>query len=130
MLATSVFTTAVNNFPNGCHVCEIEIDIETGETTIVRYNVVDDVGTVLNPMLLHGQIHGGVAQGAGQALMEDIHFDESGQMVTGSFMDYAMPRAHDFPHVTSRPILCRPRPTRSAPRARAKPVASAHCRRW
>ena len=83
--------------PNGCHVCEVEIDRDTGAVEIVRYSVVDDVGTVINPMLLHGQINGGVAQGIGQILMEDIHFDaESGQLVTGSFMDYAMPRAGDF----------------------------------
>ena len=84
------------NFPNGCHICELEIDKETGVVEIVRYSVVDDVGTVLNPMLLHGQIHGGVAQGAGQVLMEDIHFDASGQLVTASFMDYAMPHAHNL----------------------------------
>ncbi|MDO8877583.1 MAG: xanthine dehydrogenase family protein molybdopterin-binding subunit [Pseudolabrys sp.] len=110
--ATAVHTTPVNNYPNGCHICEVEIDIETGETAVVRYNVVDDVGTVLNPMLLHGQIHGGVVQGVGQALMEDIHFDESGQMVTASFMDYAMPHAHNFPaiHVEANPV-----PTRTNP---------------
>jgi carbon-monoxide dehydrogenase large subunit len=110
--ASAVHTTPVNNYPNGCHVCELEIDIETGETTIVRYNVVDDVGTVLNPLLLHGQIHGGVAQGAGQALMEDIHFDETGQMVTASFMDYAMPHAHHFSniHVEANPV-----PTKTNP---------------
>ncbi len=75
LAATAVHKTPVDNYPNGCHICELEIDMETGETEIVRYSVVDDVGTVLNPMLLHGQIHGGVAQGAGQVLMEDIHFD-------------------------------------------------------
>jgi aerobic carbon-monoxide dehydrogenase large subunit len=96
LAATAVYKTPVNNYPNGCHICEVEIDMETGETEIVRYNVVDDVGTVLNPMLLHGQIHGGIAQGAGQALMEDIHFDAGGQLVTASFMDYAMPHAHNF----------------------------------
>jgi carbon-monoxide dehydrogenase large subunit len=112
LAATAVHKTPVNNYPNGCHICEVEIDIETGETGIVRYNVVDDVGTVLNPLLLHGQIHGGVAQGAGQALMEDIHFDESGQMVTASFMDYAMPHAHNFPaiHVEANPV-----PTKTNP---------------
>ena len=68
---------------------------------MLRYSVVDDVGTVLNPMLLHGQIHGGVAQGAGQVLMEDIHFDASGQLVTASFMDYAMPRADLLPPFTT-----------------------------
>ena len=112
LAANAVHMTPVNNYPNGCHICEVEIDIETGETAVVRYNVVDDVGTVLNPMLLHGQIHGGVAQGVGQALMEDIHFDESGQMVTASFMDYAMPHAHNFPaiHVEANPV-----PTKTNP---------------
>ena len=71
----------------------MEIDPETGVTSIMRYSVVDDVGTVMNPMLLKGQIVGGVVQGVGQILMEDIHFDTEGQLVTGSFMDYAMPRA-------------------------------------
>jgi carbon-monoxide dehydrogenase large subunit len=97
LTATAAYTAPVANYPNGCHICEIEIDIETGKVDIVRYCVVDDVGTVLNPMLLHGQIHGGIAQGAGQILMENIHFDTDGQIVTGSFMDYAMPHAHDFP---------------------------------
>ncbi|MBX6328646.1 MAG: xanthine dehydrogenase family protein molybdopterin-binding subunit [Pseudolabrys sp.] len=94
--ASAVYAAPVANYPNGCHICEVEIDRETGETRIVRYTVVDDVGTVLNEKLLHGQIHGGIAQGAGQALMEDIRFDRSGQLVTASFMDYAMPRAHHF----------------------------------
>ena len=94
--ANAVYTAPVANYPNGCHICEIEIEQDTGKAEIVRYCVVDDVGTVLNPMLLHGQIHGGIAQGAGQALMEDIHFDAAGQLVTASFMDYAMPHAHDF----------------------------------
>ncbi len=94
--ANAVHKTPVNNYPNGCHICEIEIDLETGAAEVVRYTVVDDVGTVLNPMLLHGQIHGGVVQGVGQVLKEDIHFDDSGQLVTASFMDYAMPRAHDI----------------------------------
>ena len=96
LAATAVYKAGLQNFPNGCHVCEIEIDRETGVVEIVRYSVVDDVGTVLNPLLLHGQIHGGVAQGAGQVLMEDIHFDASGQLVTASFMDYAMPHAHNL----------------------------------
>ncbi len=96
LMATAVYNQPVANYPNGCHICEVEIDRDTGETQIVRYSVVDDVGTVMNPMLLHGQIHGGIAQGAGQALMEDIHFDASGQLVTASFQDYAMPHAHNF----------------------------------
>ena len=95
LVATSVYKADVENYPNGCHVCEVEIDRDTGEVAIARYTVVDDVGTVLNPMLLHGQIHGGVVQGVGQILMEDICRDASGQPLTGSFMDYALPRASD-----------------------------------
>ncbi len=96
LMATAVFNASVPNFPNGTHVCELEIDPDTGTVALERYSVVDDVGTVLNPLLLHGQIHGGVVQGIGQILMEDIHFDEDGQLLTGSFMDYAMPRARDI----------------------------------
>jgi carbon-monoxide dehydrogenase large subunit len=96
LTATSVYRADVENFPNGCHVCEVEIDRDTGAVEIARYTVVDDVGTVLNPLLLHGQIHGGVAQGVGQVLMEDICRDASGQPMTGSFMDYAVPRAADI----------------------------------
>ncbi|MGE3148412.1 MAG: xanthine dehydrogenase family protein molybdopterin-binding subunit [Pseudorhodoplanes sp.] len=85
-------------FPNGCHVCEIEIDPETGVSRIERYTVIDDVGRVINPLLLDGQIHGGVAQGAGQALLEEIVFDpDDGQLLSGSFMDYGMPRARHLP---------------------------------
>lgn len=85
-------------FPNGCHVCELEIDPETGEVFIERYAVVDDVGRVINPMICHGQIEGALAQGIGQALMENVAFDrDSGQMLSASFMDYAMPRAADLP---------------------------------
>ena len=84
-------------YPNGCHVCEVEIDVDTGAPEIVAYTLVDDFGRVVNPLLLAGQIHGGIAQGAGQALMELAAYDPSGQLVTGSFMDYAMPRAQDFP---------------------------------
>jgi carbon-monoxide dehydrogenase large subunit len=90
------FEPDVANYPNGAHICEVEIDRETGTTRIVRYCVVDDVGTVINPLLLKGQIHGGIAQGVGQALMEDLAFDEDAQIVAGSFMDYAMPRADQF----------------------------------
>lgn len=84
-------------YPNGCHVCEVEIDPDTGVTTLARYVVVDDVGTVINPLIVKGQMHGGIAQGAGQVLMEEISFDQDGQLVTGSFLDYAMPRADDLP---------------------------------
>jgi carbon-monoxide dehydrogenase large subunit len=84
-------------FPNGCHVCEVEIDPETGEVAVVRYSSVNDFGTIVNPLLVEGQIHGGVVQGLGQCFMESARYDETGQLLTGSFMDYAMPRATDFP---------------------------------
>jgi aerobic carbon-monoxide dehydrogenase large subunit len=112
LFATAVYNAPVNNYPNGCHICELEIDLETGKVDITRYSVVDDFGTVLNPLLLHGQVHGGIAQGAGQALMENIHFDDAGQLVTASFMDYAMPHAHDLcdMEVESNPV-----PTKTNP---------------
>jgi len=84
-------------YPNGTHVCEVEIDPETGATEIVGYTIVDDFGVTVNPVLLAGQMHGGVAQGLGQALREDTVYGEDGQLLTASFMDYAMPRAADFP---------------------------------
>jgi aerobic carbon-monoxide dehydrogenase large subunit len=94
---TGTFKPDRPSFPNGCHGVEVEIDPETGKTDLISYYVVDDVGNVINPLTLKGQIYGGVAQGVGQALMEDINFDsESGQLLSGSFMDYAMPRADDF----------------------------------
>jgi carbon-monoxide dehydrogenase large subunit len=86
-----------SSFPNGCHVAEVEIDPETGVVQVVRYNSVNDFGTIVNPLLVEGQIHGGVLQGIGQALMETARFDETGQLLTGSFMDYALPRADDAP---------------------------------
>ncbi len=93
----AVYVPDAATFPNGTHICEVEIDPETGKTAVLRYIAVDDVGTVVNPLLLDGQIHGGVAQGIGQAFLERIAFDrESGQNLTGSFMDYAMPRADDL----------------------------------
>jgi carbon-monoxide dehydrogenase large subunit len=84
-------------FPNGCHVAEVEIDPDTGHVEVVRYNSVNDFGTIVNPLLVEGQIHGGVVQGIGQCLMENAQYDETGQLVTGSFMDYALPRAEDTP---------------------------------
>jgi carbon-monoxide dehydrogenase large subunit len=84
-----------SSFPNGCHVCEVEIDPETGAVEIARYSSVNDFGVIVNPMLVEGQVHGGVVQGLGQALMEDARYDESAQLLTGSFMDYALPRAGD-----------------------------------
>ncbi len=87
-------------FPAGCHICEVEIDPETGTTEIVGWVAVDDFGTLINPMIVEGQVHGGIAQGVGQALLEGCAYDsESGQLVTGSYMDYCMPRAHDLPNL-------------------------------
>jgi carbon-monoxide dehydrogenase large subunit len=93
---TATYRSRAGNFPNGCHICEVEIDPDTGAIHVVRYSVVDDVGTVINPMLVKGQIMGGIAQGMGQVLMEDKAYDEGGQVLSGSFMDYAMPRAEHF----------------------------------
>jgi carbon-monoxide dehydrogenase large subunit len=84
-------------FPNGCHVAEVEVDPETGVVEVVRYRMVNDFGTIVNPLLVEGQAHGGVVQGIGQATMEQVVFDEEGQLLTGSFMDYALPRAADLP---------------------------------
>jgi carbon-monoxide dehydrogenase large subunit len=86
-----------STFPNGCHIAEVEIDPETGATRLVKYTCVDDFGVVLNPMIVEGQVHGGVMMGLGQVLMEHAVFDAAGQLLTGSFMDYAMPRATDAP---------------------------------
>jgi carbon-monoxide dehydrogenase large subunit len=95
---TAAFTPPAVTFPNGSHVCEVEIDPETGTVRVVRYTVVDDVGRMVNPMLVKGQIHGGVVQGLGQGLFETLAYDATtGQLLAGSFMDYAMPRADDLP---------------------------------
>jgi carbon-monoxide dehydrogenase large subunit len=104
---TGTFAPKQDTWPNGCHVCEVEIDVDTGAVAVVGYVVVDDVGTVVNPLTLKGQIHGGVAQGAGQALMEQVVYErESGQLLTASFMEYAMPRADTLPDVVvgSNPV--------------------------
>jgi carbon-monoxide dehydrogenase large subunit len=86
------------SYPYGAHVCEVEVDADTGKVTLINYAAVDDVGRAVNPLIIHGQVHGGIAQGVGQALLEHAHYDpESGQLLTGSFMDYAMPRASDLP---------------------------------
>ncbi|RYI97432.1 MAG: hypothetical protein EON47_19860 [Acetobacteraceae bacterium] len=99
-------------FPNGCHIAEVEVDPETGETALLSYVVVDDVGTVINPLLVKGQIHGGIAQGLGQVFGEAIRYDAAGQMLTASFMDYGMPRAGDFCGLT---VLSNPVPTSTNP---------------
>ncbi|MDE2004955.1 MAG: xanthine dehydrogenase family protein molybdopterin-binding subunit [Rhodospirillales bacterium] len=96
-------------YPNGCHIAEVEIDPETGVVSVVRYVMVNDFGTIINPLLVEGQAHGGVAQGIGQALMELVRYDETGQPVTGSYMDYALPRAADLLNYEfhSHPVPCR-----------------------
>jgi carbon-monoxide dehydrogenase large subunit len=96
LFETGTFAGGERTYPNGCHISEVEIDGDTGEVALVRYTAVDDVGHVINPLLVEGQLHGGIVQGVGQALMENIVYDTSGQLVSGSFMDYAMPRAGDF----------------------------------
>lgn len=103
LAAFSDETVNVASFPYGCHVCEVEIDPELGTVEIVRYVAVDDVGRAVNPMIIHGQIHGGIAQGVGQALLEQCFYDSStGQLLSGSFMDYSMPRADCFPFFTTQ----------------------------
>jgi carbon-monoxide dehydrogenase large subunit len=95
-------------FPGGCHICEVEIDPETGVTRVVKFTAVDDVGRVINPMIVEGQVQGGVAQGIGQALLENCVYDKNGQLLTGSYMDYTMPRADDLPSigVATHTTLC------------------------
>jgi aerobic carbon-monoxide dehydrogenase large subunit len=98
--AAEIATVAENTFPNGCHMAEVEIDPDTGVVEIVRYRVCDDFGKTVNPMIVRGQVHGGVAQGLGQALVERTDYDlETGQLLSGSFMDYALPRANDLPDI-------------------------------
>jgi carbon-monoxide dehydrogenase large subunit len=92
-----VFKAAPSAYPNGCHVAEVEVDPDTGVVELVRYAMVNDFGTIVNPLLVEGQLHGGVVQGLGQAIMEAVVYDESGQPLTGSYMDYQLPRAEDAP---------------------------------
>ena len=96
LFATDTFEPGIPTFPNGCHVVEVEIDPETGVTEVLKYTVTDDVGTVINELTLEGQVHGGIGQGIGQAFGEQIVYDDDGQMLTGSFLDYGMPRADDM----------------------------------
>jgi carbon-monoxide dehydrogenase large subunit len=94
---TSFYDPTNFTFPAGCHICEVEVDRDTGKAEIVNWTAVDDFGTIINPMIVEGQVHGGIAQGVGQALLEGVVYDKEGQLVSGSFMDYTMPRAHDLP---------------------------------
>jgi carbon-monoxide dehydrogenase large subunit len=109
---THVTEAVPGTYPNGCHIAEVEIDPETGKSQVVKYSAVNDFGTVVNPLLVEGQTHGGVVQGLGQALMEGAFYDNDGQLLTGSFMDYAMPRAKDAVNfaVESHPV-----PTKTNP---------------
>ena len=94
---TSFYDPTNFTFPAGCHICEVEVDCDTGKTEIVGWTAVDDFGTIVNPMIVEGQVHGGIAQGIGQALLEVAVYDKDGQLVTGSLMDYSVPHAHDLP---------------------------------
>ncbi|HKA79141.1 MAG TPA: molybdopterin cofactor-binding domain-containing protein, partial [Xanthobacteraceae bacterium] len=96
LFETGTFDGGQRTFPNGCHIAEVEVDVDTGTVELVRYAAVDDVGHMVNPLLVEGQLHGGIVQGIGQALMENVSYDASGQLLSGSFMDYAMPRARNF----------------------------------
>jgi carbon-monoxide dehydrogenase large subunit len=100
-LDTKLTADTPQSFPNGCHIAEVEIDPETGATALVGYTAVDDCGNVLDHMIVEGQVHGAIVQGAGQVLLEHLVYDRAGQLVTGSFMDYAMPRADDVPPLTA-----------------------------
>jgi len=111
--ATARYAPDAATYPNGCHVCEVEIDPETGHVAIVAYRAVDDFGTVVNPLLLAGQVHGGGVQGIGQALLDEAVYDrETGQLLTGTFLDYALPRASDVPaiEVTYNNVPCTTNP--------------------
>jgi aerobic carbon-monoxide dehydrogenase large subunit len=107
-----VTDTLPSAFPNGCHVAEVEVDPQTGEAEVVRYVAVNDFGTIINPLLVEGQLHGGVVQGIGQSLSEITAYDDDGQLLTGSYMDYALPRASDAPPFT---VVSHPVPAKSNP---------------
>jgi len=97
LIVSQTTTLPGRSYPNGCHICEVEIDISTGTTEVVKYTVVDDLGLLINPMLARGQVHGGVVQGIGQAINEHVVYDENGQLLTATFMDYSLPRADNIP---------------------------------
>ena len=112
-------------FPFGAHACVVDVDAETGKVEVVRYVAVDDCGPAINPMLIDGQVHGGITHGVGQALFEQIHYDEDGQLVTGSFVDYALPTAAELPELRDATApRRRRRSTRSASRASARRAPS------
>lgn len=112
LTTTASYTKEAATFPNGCHIAEVEVDPETGVVRVVNYTVVDDFGVVINPLVVEGQVHGGVVQGLGQALTERVVFDADGQIVTGSFMDYGIPRADDIPPIrfSTNEVKCKTNP--------------------
>ncbi len=121
---SAVYAPEKDTFPNGCHVCEVEVDPNTGHAQIVAYVIVDDVGTVINPLTLKGQIHGGIMQGVGQILMEQVYYaPDSGQLVTASFLDYAMPRSDALGEIV---VKSNPQPTKLNPLG-AKGAGEAGC---
>ena len=98
---TAYFDPANFNFPYGAYVCEVEVDPETGTVEIAQFTAIDDVGNIVNPMIVEGQVHGGLVHGIGQALLEHAVYDDEGQLLSGSLMDYALPRADDVPSLTT-----------------------------
>jgi carbon-monoxide dehydrogenase large subunit len=110
--AKKTFTGRIPAYPTGCAICEVEIDPDTGAVSISRYGSIDDAGQAINPLILHGQVHGGIVQGLGQALLEDMSYDHNGQLPTGSFMDYGIPRAQ---HVPSFEVALTEDPTKGNP---------------
>ena len=129
LAATAILNTRLHAHPNGAAACEVEIDPDTGAVRIVRYATVDDAGRIINPMIVEGQVHGGAAQGIGQALMEAIVFDKDGQLVSGSFMDYAMPLADQLPTFSTQqnavPTASNPLGVKGAGEAGITPATSA-----
>jgi len=110
--AKATFTGRIPAYPTGCAICEVEIDPETGAVEIPRYGSIDDAGQAINPLILHGQVHGGIVQGIGQALLEGVRYSDTGQVLSGSFMDYGIPRAH---HVPSFDVELAEDPTKGNP---------------
>jgi carbon-monoxide dehydrogenase large subunit len=126
LAASEKFSSADGTYPNGTHLVEVEIDPETGKIALINYVIVDDFGVTLNPLLLAGQVHGGTVQGIGQALMEQAVYDASGQLVTGTFMDYALPRAEDSTAITfeTHNVPCKTNPLGVTAPPDAGPIAS------
>jgi carbon-monoxide dehydrogenase large subunit len=112
LAATGFYQPSNPTFPNGCHIAEVEVDPDTGEWQLIRYTMMHDFGRALNPALLEGQMQGGIAQGFGQAACERVVHDEDGQVLTGSFMDYQIPRAADLPSIE---LIQRPTPSPANP---------------